>query len=311
MQKTKVLYVLHNHPALFPGGAEAYALELYEALRDSHRVRAAARRAHRRRTSRPRAQSHPGAPFSAVGEDPNQYFLFTETDDFDFFTMTSRDKELYTQYFADFIKAHKPDIVHFQHTLFIGYDAGLGGPAPASRRADLLHAARVLPICHRDGQMLRTNGELCTHASPRRCNECFPRYRRRTSSCGSGSSSLHLDNVDMFLAPSQFLLERYVDWGIPRDRIRFEDYGRIRERPRRCLDAGPPASDAQPHRVLRPAEPLQGRGRAAAGDGAARRAAASTRTCGCTARTSSCSRKQFQRRVRGAAREDHQQARTT
>jgi glycosyltransferase involved in cell wall biosynthesis len=33
----------------------------------------------------------------------------------------------------------------------------------------------------------------------------------------------------MFLAPSQFLLERYVDWGIPRDRIRFEDYGRIRE----------------------------------------------------------------------------------
>ena len=34
----------------------------------------------------------------------------------------------------------------------------------------------------------------------------------------------------MFLAPSKFLLERYVDWGIPRDRIRFEDYGRIRER---------------------------------------------------------------------------------
>ncbi len=33
----------------------------------------------------------------------------------------------------------------------------------------------------------------------------------------------------MFLAPSQFLLERYVQWGIPRDRIRFEEYGRIRE----------------------------------------------------------------------------------
>ena len=31
----------------------------------------------------------------------------------------------------------------------------------------------------------------------------------------------------MFLAPSRFLLERYVDWGIPRDRIRFEDYGRM------------------------------------------------------------------------------------
>src|SRR6478672_8801724 len=30
----RVLYIVHNHPALHPGGAEAYALELYEAMRD-------------------------------------------------------------------------------------------------------------------------------------------------------------------------------------------------------------------------------------------------------------------------------------
>jgi glycosyltransferase involved in cell wall biosynthesis len=33
--------------------------------------------------------------------------------------------------------------------------------------------------------------------------------------------------VDLFLAPSEFLLERYVDWGLPREKLRFEDYGRI------------------------------------------------------------------------------------
>ena len=34
-----------------------------------------------------------------------------------------------------------------------------------------------LPICHRDGQLVRTNGgELCMDASPRRCNECFPEW---------------------------------------------------------------------------------------------------------------------------------------
>jgi len=32
-----VLYVVHNHPAVMPGGAETYALELYEAMRDSGR----------------------------------------------------------------------------------------------------------------------------------------------------------------------------------------------------------------------------------------------------------------------------------
>jgi glycosyltransferase involved in cell wall biosynthesis len=86
-----------------------------------------------------------------------------------------------------------------------------------------------LPICHRDGQMLRTNGELCKEASPRRCNECFPAIAPQEFFLRERFIKSHLDNVDMFLAPSQFLLERYVDWGIPRDRIRFEDYGRIRQ----------------------------------------------------------------------------------
>ncbi len=36
----------------------------------------------------------------------------------------------------------------------------------------------------------------------------------------------HFALVDLFLAPSQFLLERFVGWGIPRDKIRLEEYGR-------------------------------------------------------------------------------------
>src|SRR3712207_6437875 len=35
-----------------------------------------------------------------------------------------------------------------------------------------------------------------------------------------------LSLVDLFLAPSHFLLERYVDWGIPREKIKYEEYGR-------------------------------------------------------------------------------------
>ena len=34
----RVLYVSHNHPTLHPGGAEAYALELYEAMRERPEV---------------------------------------------------------------------------------------------------------------------------------------------------------------------------------------------------------------------------------------------------------------------------------
>ena len=127
-----------------------------------------------------------------------------------------------------------------------------------------------LPICHRDGQMLRTNGELCTHASPRRCNECFPAIPPQDFFLRERFIKSHLEHVDMFLAPSQFLLERYVDWGIPRDRIRFEDYGRTRQH-HIVPDVPPPRRGAQPHRLLRAAELLQGRRRADGGDDAAGR----------------------------------------
>jgi glycosyltransferase involved in cell wall biosynthesis len=35
--------------------------------------------------------------------------------------------------------------------------------------------------------------------------------------------------VDLFLCPSNFLLDRYAHWGIPREKLRFEDYGRLHQ----------------------------------------------------------------------------------
>jgi len=227
MVKKKVLYVMHNHPVVYPGGAEAYAYELYEALRGSDAIEPLLVA---RIGSGPSMQrgSHPGAPFSAVTpDDPNQFFLYTDWESYDWFKMTSRNKRLYGTYLTDFLRVHKPDVVHFQHMHFIGYDA-------------VSHTRRVLPdvpivftlheflsICHRDGQMLRRTGELCKYASPRRCNECFPDIPPQDFFLRERFVKSHMQHVDMFLAPSRFLLERYVDWGIPRDHIRFEDYGRL------------------------------------------------------------------------------------
>jgi glycosyltransferase involved in cell wall biosynthesis len=52
--------------------------------------------------------------------------------------------------------------------------------------------------------------------------------------------------VDLFLAPSRFLRQRYVDWGIPPERIRFEENG--------CAsvpqDPDPGEGDSRPRRRL-------------------------------------------------------------
>src|SRR5262245_20288968 len=103
---------MHNHPSVHPGGAEAYAYELYEALRDSADFEPllVARMGSVPNTTR---RGHPGAPFSAVSpDDPNQFFLYTDWEAYDWFRMTSRDKRLYATYLTDFLKLHQPDIVH-------------------------------------------------------------------------------------------------------------------------------------------------------------------------------------------------------
>lgn len=241
MSRKRILYVLHNHPSVIPGGAEAYALELYEAMRasDEFEPLLVARIGS---TVAVRRSPHPGAPFSAVNGDPNQYFAFTETEHFDFFYMTLRDKDFYSRHFAEFLEAYRPDVVHFQHTLFLGYDliSLVRQVLPNAPIVYTLH--EYLPMCHHHGQLVRTtNGELCREASPRRCSECFPSISPQDFFLRERFIRSHLDHVDLFLAPSRFLLERYVDWGIPRDRIRFEDYGRfpviqaqpaVEERPR-------------------------------------------------------------------------------
>jgi glycosyltransferase involved in cell wall biosynthesis len=86
-----------------------------------------------------------------------------------------------------------------------------------------------LPICHNNGQLVRTmSGDRCTESSPRRCHECFPQIAPQEFFLRKRFIQTHFDEVDLFTAPSQFLRDRYVDWGIPPERIVFEDYGRRR-----------------------------------------------------------------------------------
>lgn len=223
----KVLYVVHNHPTLHPGGAEAYALELYEAMRAEPGVEALLLARIGSNVARQRV-SHPGTPFSSVNDDPNQYFVFTETEHFDFFNLTSRDKALYSRHLSDFLLAHRPDVIHLQHTHFIGLDLlGLIRQVlPQARIVYTLH--EFLPICHRDGQMVRSfSSELCTEASPRRCHECFPALSEQSFFLRERFVKGQFEHVDRFLAPSAQLMEKYLTWGIEPERIEVEEYGRL------------------------------------------------------------------------------------
>jgi glycosyltransferase involved in cell wall biosynthesis len=160
--------------------------------------------------------------------DPGQYFFYTELNDFDWLLNSTREKATITTHLRDFLLAQQPDVVHFQHTLFIGMEAirEVRNTLPDAAIVYTLH--EFLPICHRHGQMLRaTDEEPCMEESPRRCHECFPEVAPQEFLMRKRFIQSHMSLVDQFIAPSKFLGERYADWGIPEEKIRVEEYGRL------------------------------------------------------------------------------------
>jgi glycosyltransferase involved in cell wall biosynthesis len=226
MPTRRVLLVLHNHPDLLVGGVEIYTRDLYEALKRSTEFEPVLLA----RAGRPYTESdacHPDSPITMANRDPNQYLLYTDIGDFDrFYGRLSDHTPL--SHFSRFLDSLRPDVVHFQHTAYLGYDI------VRITRNSLLHVPILyslhdyLPICHRDGQMVRTRSEdLCKEESPRRCHECFPGVTPQEFFLRKRFAKSHLSLVDRFIAPSEYVRERYVQWGLPAERIDVEPQGTV------------------------------------------------------------------------------------
>jgi glycosyltransferase involved in cell wall biosynthesis len=229
VSRRKLLFVSSNHPAISLGGLELYVLDLYEAFRNSQEFEPI----FLSRAGAPFSETtryHAGSPFALVNEDPNQYLFYTDIiadyASYDVLFGKSPVKQVLTRFFRDFLLAQQPDVVHFQHTLFLGYDIVrvTRNTLPDVPIVYSLH--EYLPICHRDGQMVRVkNNELCTGSSPRRCNECFPEISPQTFYNRQRFIQSHLSLADQLIAPSEYVRDRYVDWGIPAAKVHVEPQG--------------------------------------------------------------------------------------
>jgi glycosyltransferase involved in cell wall biosynthesis len=226
----KVLFVSHNHAAVRPGGLELYAQDLYEAAKESGPFEPI----FLARTGPPYSattRDETDAPFRMVGADPNQYLFYThikpDLSNYDALFGRTVGKEDLTSAYADFLESHRPDVVHFHHTLFLGYDIVrvTRNVLPDVPIVYSLH--EYIPICHRDGQMVRTgSNELCQQESPRRCHECFPEISPQSFYMRKRFIQSHLELVDCFITPSEYVALRYAEWGIPSSKLVVKTYSR-------------------------------------------------------------------------------------
>ena len=222
-EPVRVLYIAHNQMRVSPGGAEAHTAEVFEAMRRTPGVDAYLLS----RTGPPVTPAEQRADrVQPIDGAPGEFSLYTNFTELDPFYLRITDAA-YVRAVRTFVEELNPDVVHVQHTLGLGYDV-LRIIRETLPDAPLLYTLHeYLPICHQLGQMTRPgSGELCDQATPQGCTKCFPQFQAEHFTERERFIKASFEHVDLFLAPSEFLRDRYVAWGLSPDRVHFMDYGR-------------------------------------------------------------------------------------
>lgn len=113
----------------------------------------------------------------------------------------------------------KPDLIHVHHFYRLGLDVlfALQRWFPQSRWIVTLH--EFLAICPYQGQLLRRDGTLCSGPSAKECSRCLPQIAPVDFALREALMRLLLERMDVLIAPSEQLAQRYVAWGIDPSRI--------------------------------------------------------------------------------------------
>jgi glycosyltransferase involved in cell wall biosynthesis len=200
----RYLIISHGHPDINKGGAEVAAYNMYQEMRE--------RNLDAYFLARTDLTPHGGAAFSSRNNDREILFHTTMDDWFLFSNIKTRHM---WQEFRDLLLLLKPDVVHLHHYFLLGIEMleEIRRTLPESKIVLTLH--EYLAICHNKGLMVKTNDKLCYKANSRDCHGCFPDKQPGDFFLREQYIKRMFNNVDVFVSPSQFLKDRYIDWGIP------------------------------------------------------------------------------------------------
>lgn len=217
----RVLVVAHNHPDLHPGGTEIFSHDLFREFRSRPGIEALFLAA----TNRIHREPRPGTSFQAVTDAPDEVVLWSGH--FDHFYLSQIDTYGVVPHLESLLKEFQPDVVHIHHVLLLGVEfiAIVRRVVPDARIVMTLHD--YYAICAHDGLMMRKRGqERCSQASPNRCNACFPDISADRFLLRERYLKTLFAQVDRFIAPSNFIRERFIAWGLHAAKIDVVANGR-------------------------------------------------------------------------------------
>jgi glycosyltransferase involved in cell wall biosynthesis/MoaA/NifB/PqqE/SkfB family radical SAM enzyme len=230
----KVLQVIHGYPMRYNAGSEVYTQTLAQALAARHDVQVFTR------------EEDPFAPDYAMHAD-------VDSDDARIrlhLVNMPRTRDRYRHEgvdarFAEVVDAFRPDVVHVGHLNHLSTSLVVEA---ATRQIPVVYTLHDYWVMCPRGQFMQMHpadpNELwaaCDGQDDRKCAErCYARYfsgavdeRREDVDHWSRWVARRMAHVremselvDLFIAPSRYLLDRYRrDFGLPASKLRYLDYG--------------------------------------------------------------------------------------
>ncbi|MFZ2870736.1 glycosyltransferase [Zavarzinia sp.] len=235
----RVMIISHGHPDLSHGGAERASYAIHALIRGGEMPgwdSVYAARADRRHIG------HDGE-FGSFRGRPDE--ILVAPPEVDHLYQSSTNIARLYEHLDDLVRHFAPNIVHIHHFMFWGIELFEYFEARGIPTVITLH--EFMAICHRYGQMMKTNNRLCSTASPGECAQCFPDIASGMFFLRERMFLDQLGRANAIVSPSEFLAERVRRWS--RGRLRVE----VIENPRALIDYEPVeiGSPPRPGEVLR------------------------------------------------------------
>ncbi len=216
----KVLVVSHAHPELSIGGGEAAAYAQFKELKNRSGTESKFLAVDTR--SRLAGWNSTIVPFGAGNDEFLAY-----PGELDPFFIINYDTQWLTRDFSRMLLDFRPDVVHFHHYFRVGVEAFRAVKKILPSATVILTLHEFLALCHNHGQMVKTDKDqsLCTISLPTDCARCFVNTPASEFALRRHTLLSHFQSIDGFIAPSDFLKNRYAQWGLAREKIRVIDNG--------------------------------------------------------------------------------------
>ena len=210
----RVLYVAHGYPPDQMGGTEVYNQQLSTAVASLREIESIVL------TRTPlEDSSHQDGEITFLEKQDGLYRFQCHRSGM-FFLNEHRAAELE---FEMFLRSVRPDVIHFNHTEHLSTNfVSIAKRCTSAPVFYTLH--EFLPICANRGLLVTNKDELCNGFEVSKCAECVsisPELIRRRE-------KMYRENfatVDLFIAPSMQLKQKYVEWGLPPERILYSRNG--------------------------------------------------------------------------------------